>query len=62
MLRVVRLERLARKTRRTKSSFIQQMIEEHLDKYEDYYEALSRLNDKNARYLSTEEVEKELGL
>ena len=57
-----RLENLSKKTRRTKSSFIKQMIEEIIDDYEDAYLALERLSDKNAKYLTTEEVEKELGI
>ena len=57
-----RLERLAQKTHRTKTSFIKQILEENLTEYEDAYEALERLNDKNAKYVSTEEEEKELGL
>jgi RHH-type rel operon transcriptional repressor/antitoxin RelB len=57
-----RLGRLAKKTRRTKSSFIQEAIEESLEDFEDGYAALERLNEKNARYLTTEEVERELGL
>lgn len=57
-----RLNKLAEKTRRTKTSFIREMIEQALDEYEETYVALDRLNDKNARYLKTEELEKELGL
>ena len=57
-----RLNRLTKKTRRTKSSFIQEIIEESLEDFEDGYAALERLNEKNARYLTTEEVERELGL
>jgi len=57
-----RLSELAKKTRRTKSSFILELIEDSLDDLEDGYIALERLNQKNARYLTTEEVEKELGL
>jgi RHH-type rel operon transcriptional repressor/antitoxin RelB len=57
-----RLTLLAKKTRRSKSSFIQEMIEESLEDLEDGYVALERLNQKNARYLKTEDVEKELGL
>lgn len=57
-----RLSVLARKTKRTKTSFIREMIEEKLSDYEDAYTALDRLNDKNARYLTTEELEKKLGL
>lgn len=58
----IKLEELAKKTRRTKSSFIKQMIEENVEDYEDAYNALERLNDRNSKYLTTEEVEKELGL
>ena len=57
-----RLNALARKTRRTKTSFIKEMIEEKLSDYEEAYTALERLNDKNARYLTTEELERKLGL
>lgn len=57
-----RLENLAKKSRRTKSSFIVQMLEENIEDYEDAYEALERLKDKKAKYLTTEEVEKELDL
>ncbi|MDP2912582.1 MAG: ribbon-helix-helix protein, CopG family, partial [Candidatus Omnitrophota bacterium] len=48
-----RLNRLTKKTRRTKSSFIQEIIEESLEDFEDGYTALERLNEKNARYLTT---------
>jgi RHH-type rel operon transcriptional repressor/antitoxin RelB len=57
-----RLNRLAERTKRTKSSFIKEMIETSLDEYEDAYLALERLNENNARYLTTEELEEELGL
>jgi hypothetical protein len=32
----------------------------NLEDYENAYEALDRLNDKNAEYLTMEEVEQEL--
>jgi hypothetical protein len=38
------------------------MIETSLEEYEEAYLALGRLNEKNARYLTTEELEEELGL
>jgi RHH-type rel operon transcriptional repressor/antitoxin RelB len=57
-----RLSALAKKTKRTKTSFIREMIEEALADYEEAYIALERLNDKNASYLTTEELEKKLGL
>jgi len=57
-----KLNKLAKKTRRTKSSFIKQLIEENIDDLEYAYMALERMNDKNTKYLSTEEVEKQLEL
>jgi RHH-type rel operon transcriptional repressor/antitoxin RelB len=57
-----RLNKLAEKTKRTKSSFIKEMIETSLEEYEEAYLALERLNENNARYLTTEELEEELGL
>jgi len=57
-----RLNELARKTKRTKTSFIREMIVEALADYEEAYTALERLNDKNARYLTSKELEKKLGL
>ena len=57
-----RLNNLAKKARRTKSSYIREMIELYLEYFEDGVIALERLNKKNARYLSTKEVEDELGL
>lgn len=57
-----RLNALAKKTKRTKTSFIREMVEETLADYEEAHTAQERLNDKNARYLTTEDLEKELGL
>ncbi|MFC2167273.1 DUF6290 family protein [Acidobacteriota bacterium] len=57
-----RLHELAAKNRRTKSSFIKEMLELYLEDFDDAYTALERLNKKNAKYLTTEEVEKELDL
>jgi len=57
-----RLDHLAQKTKRSKSFYVKEIIAEYIDDYEDAYLALDRLNDQNARYYSTEEVEKELGL
>jgi RHH-type rel operon transcriptional repressor/antitoxin RelB len=57
-----RLNALAKKTKRTKTSFLKEMIEERLADYEEACTALERLNEKNAKYLSTKELEKKLGL
>jgi len=56
-----RLDILAKKTRRTKTSFIKEIIEDSLADFEEAYTALERLNEKNAKYLTTEELEKKLG-
>ena len=56
-----RLDMLAKKTRRTKTSFIREIIEDSLADFEEAYTALERLNEKNANYLTTEELEKKLG-
>jgi RHH-type rel operon transcriptional repressor/antitoxin RelB len=56
-----RLDLLAKKTRRTKTSFIKEIIEDSLADFEEAYTALERLNEKNAEYLTTEELEKKLG-
>jgi RHH-type rel operon transcriptional repressor/antitoxin RelB len=57
-----RLSVLSEKTKRTKTSFIREMLENSLEDYEEAYTALDRLNEKNAKYLTSEELEKELGL
>ena len=57
-----RLNRLAEKTKRPKSYYMREALIEYLEEYEEAYLALERLNDKNAKYLSTKELEKRLGL
>lgn len=57
-----RLDRLALKTHRPKSFYVRAAIEEYLEEHEDAWLALERLSDKNARYYSTEDMEKKLGL
>ena len=57
-----RLEGLSTKTRRPKGFYVKELLEEHLAEYEDRYLALERLNDKNAKYYTTKEVEEILGL
>jgi len=57
-----RLELLSAKTKRTKSFYIKEMLERYLEEYEDAYLALERLNERNAKYRTTEEAEKILGL
>jgi RHH-type rel operon transcriptional repressor/antitoxin RelB len=57
-----RLDFLADKTKRPKSFYIREILTRHLSEYEDAYLALERLNDRNAKYYSIEDVEKALDL
>jgi len=57
-----RLDFLAKKTKRPKSFYIKEILEQHLSEYEDAYLALDRLNDRNAKYYSTEDMVKILDL
>lgn len=57
-----RLDFLAEQTKRPRSFYIKEILSQHLSEYEDAYLALDRLNDRNARYYSTEDVEKILDL
>jgi RHH-type rel operon transcriptional repressor/antitoxin RelB len=56
-----RLERLARKTGRTKTFYAREAILEHLQDLEDIYLAKERLQ-RPARTYSAQEVKRELGL
>ncbi len=57
-----RLDLLAEKTKRSKSFYIKEILSQHLAEYEDAYLALDRLNNRNAKYYSTEDAEKILDL
>ena len=57
-----RLDLLAEKTKRPKSFYIKEILDQHLSEYEDAYLALDRLNDRNAKYYSTQDMEKILDL
>lgn len=57
-----RLDRLAEKTHRTKSYYVREILESHLHELEEAYLALERRSDSNARFHSSEEVEKLLDL
>ena len=56
-----RLDRLAKKTGRTKTFYVRQAILEHLQDLEDIYLASQRLR-RPARTYSAREVKRELGL
>jgi RHH-type rel operon transcriptional repressor/antitoxin RelB len=53
-----RLDILAIKTKRPKSFHVREILARHLPEYEDAYLALERLSDRNAKYHSTEDLEK----
>lgn len=60
-----RLDALARQTGRTKSFYLQEMIERGLDDMEDYYlaaEAVARVRKGEEEVLSSAAVRKQLGL
>jgi len=56
-----RLNRLAKKTGRTKSFYAREAIIEHLQDLEDYYLARKRLKNPGRIY-SSQEIKRELGL
>jgi RHH-type rel operon transcriptional repressor/antitoxin RelB len=57
-----RLEQLASTTKRSKTSYIVEALERHLDECEDLELALSRFRDPNAEWIEHDDVRKELGL
>lgn len=56
-----RLDRLAETTGRTKTFYIRQLIEDHIDELEDRYLAESRL-EKPAERLTSKKMRQNLGL
>ena len=57
-----RLELLATTTKRSKTSYIVEALERHLDECEDLELALSRFRDPDAEWIEHDDVRKELGL
>ena len=57
-----RLDKLARKTGRTKTFYIREAIIEHLEDLEDYYLALERIQNPEGDPVSLEDVIVRLGL
>lgn len=57
-----RLEHLARVNRRSKTSYIIEALERHLDECEDLEIALARFRDPDAEWIEHDEVRRELGL
>ena len=58
----LRLERIARSTRRSKSSFIIEALEVYLNEREDLETALARVREPQAEYLDHAEVKRALDL
>lgn len=56
-----RLERLARKTGRSKTYYVREAILQHLEDLEDYYLAVQRI-EENLSGIPLDEVERRLGL
>ena len=56
-----RLDHLAKMTGRTKTFYIRQLIEQHIDELEDRYIAESRLENPADR-LTSKEMRQDLGL
>jgi predicted DNA-binding protein len=57
-----RLERIARSTRRSKSSFIVEALELYLNEREDLETALARVREPQAEYIDHSEVKRALDL
>ena len=57
-----RLEQLASSTKRSKTSYIVEALERHLDECEDLELALSRFRDPDAEWIEHGDVRKQLGL
>ena len=58
---VKRLDRLARKTKRTRTYYVREAILEHIQDLEDYYLTLSRQED-NQPTIPFDEMERRLSL
>lgn len=57
-----RLDRLAKSTKRSKSSFIVEALQRYLEEREDLEIALARVREPQAEYLDHDAVKRELGL
>lgn len=55
-----KLERLSKITKRSKSFFVKEALENQLEDLEDFYAALDRMSKSNSKYYTTEEIEKSL--
>jgi len=57
-----RLDNLADRTGRPKSFYFKEMLTKYMAEYEAAYLALEKMNDLNQNYMSTDELEREVGL
>jgi RHH-type rel operon transcriptional repressor/antitoxin RelB len=57
-----KLDRLADATKRPKSFFVKEALENYLDDMVDYYEVQSRSQDSSRNLISVEELEKALNV
>ncbi|MDM8564966.1 DUF6290 family protein [Candidatus Halobeggiatoa sp. HSG11] len=57
-----KLDNLAKATKRPKSFFVKEALNNYMDDMQDYYEAQKRSQDKNRNLISIEELEKALDL
>ncbi|MDM8569498.1 CopG family transcriptional regulator [Thiotrichales bacterium HSG1] len=57
-----KLDNLAKTTKRPKSFFVKEALNNYMDDMQDYYEAQKRSQDKNRNLISIEELEKALDL
>ena len=55
-----KLDRIARLTKRSKSFFVKEALEQHLEDLEDLYLALERMSKPKARYYNTAEIKAKL--
>ena len=58
----LKLKKLAEVTKRPKSFFVKEALKNYLDDLMDYYEVEKRVNDKNRKLITLEELEKALEL
>jgi len=57
-----RLEKLAKSTKRSKSSFIVEALQTYLDERDDLETALARVREPQAEYVDHDEVKRALGI
>lgn len=56
------VDKMAKKNRKSKNTYIKEILEMYKEDYEDGQIARERIRQKDAQYLTTEELEAELGL